>query len=423
MRNLYVQTSRPQVTTPRLEQTVTADIAIIGGGYTGLSAALHLAQRGLKPVLVDADEIGHGCSGRNGGQVNSGLKHLPDEVEARWPGGLGKRFSDLSFEAPGLVFDLIAEHGIDCAPMRTGSIRAAIDAAGVGYVTAFAEQCAGRGAAVRLLDAGEMKTLTGASAYRAGALDPRCGHINPLAYARGLAQAAQQAGAALYGHSRAISLSREQSSWRIATERGAISAANIVVATNGYTDGLWPGLAQTHFAYNTCITATDPLPDRLRQAIMPCGAALFEAAWDVVYYRVDEAGRLLMGGRGPQRNLRGPADVRHLVRHACKLWPGLEGVDWPWAWCGTVAITRDHYPHLTIAEPGAYLMLGYNGRGIAMATAAGQQLARLIASGGTDDIDIPVRTALDRIPLHRFWRIGASVTIARHLIADKLRGR
>jgi glycine/D-amino acid oxidase-like deaminating enzyme len=265
--------------------------------------------------------------------------------------------------------------------------------------------------------------MTGTHVYLAGAFDPRGGHINPLGYARGLALAAEQAGTKLYSRSRAHSLRREQSDWRIETQGGRVSAANVVVCTNGYTDALWPGLAAVIAPVYTYIAATEPLPQDIRHTIMPCQAALYEAAWDVVYYRLDDEGRLLMGGRGPQREARGPADYRHLVDYACKLWPQLKGVAWPWGWYGQVAITRDHLPHLTVPEPGVHLMLGYNGRGIAMATAGGQQLARLIASGKTADIDIPVRTALDPMPLQKFWRMGANMQIAAHLIHDKLRRR
>jgi glycine/D-amino acid oxidase-like deaminating enzyme len=423
MRNLYEQSSRPRIVTQRLEGAVAADVAVVGGGYTGLSTALHLAKRGLKPVVVEANEIGHGCSGRNGGQVNPGLKLLPDAVEAHFGGDLGKRFSDLSFKAPDLVFDLISEFGIDCAPTRTGAIRAAIDAVGVRQVTALSEQCSRRGAAVRLLGADEMKAMTGTPIYRAGAYDPRGGHINPLAYARGLALAAAQAGAKLYSRSRAKSVRREQSAWRVETDGGSVSAANVVVGTNGYTDRLWPGLAETVAPVYTYIAATEPLPEAIRRTIMPCGAVLFEAAWDVVYYRLDDERRLLIGGRGLQRDARSAKDYRHLIDYACKLWPQLGGVDWPWGWYGQVAVTRDHLPHLIVPEQGAYLMLGYNGRGIAMATAGGQQLADLIASGGTAEIDIPVRRTLDPMLLHAFWRMGASMNIAAHLVHDKLRGR
>jgi len=423
MKNLYLQTARPQVTTPPLEGESRADVAIVGGGYTGLSTALHIAEAGLSAVLVEAEEIGHGCSGRNGGQVNPGLKLLPDAVEAKWGKDLGARMVTLSHRAPDVVFGLIEAHGIDCAPARTGTIRAAIDAAGVAEVGALAAQSAARGGPVRRLDAAEMRALTGSDLYLAGALDPRGGHLNPLGYARGLALAAQRAGAVLHSHSRALSVNRENGLWRVRTAQGSILAPELVIGTNGHTDALWPGLQRLLAPVYTYIAATDPLPDALRRAIMPSGAALFEAAWDVVYFRIDDAGRLLMGGRGPQRDERGAEDYRHLTRYAEKLWPALKGIDWPWHWHGQVAITADHFPHLITPDEGVHLMLGYNGRGIAMATVAGQAIATRIASGGSAQVDLPVRSRIAPLPLQRFWRLGADLTTAAHLLHDRLRGR
>ncbi|MEZ5933628.1 MAG: FAD-binding oxidoreductase [Alphaproteobacteria bacterium] len=423
MRNLYRHSSRTAIATERLEGAVTADVAVVGGGFTGLSTALHLAGHGLKAVVLEAEEIGHGCSGRNGGQVNPGLKHLPDEVEARFGGDLGRRFSELSFSAPGLVFELIAEHGIDCAPRRSGTIRAAIDQAGVSQVTALAEQCSRRGGAVRLLSADDMKAMTGTPRYRAGALDPRGGHINPLAFTRGLAQAAERAGARLHGQSRARSVRRSSTAWQVTTDNGSVAAPTLVICTNGYTDGLWPGLQKTIAPIYSYIAATDPLPESVMRTIMPSGSALYEASWDVIYYRLDDEGRLLMGGRGPQREARGDRDYRHLIDYALKLWPQLDGIAWPWSWHGQVAITRDHFPHLTTPEDGVHLMLGYNGRGIAMATASGREVAKLIASDGKAEIALPVRTALDQFPFHGFWRMGATLTVAAHRLQDRLRRR
>lgn len=423
MRNLYPATTRPQVSAPPLVGAVKADAVIVGGGYTGLSTALHLTEAGLTPVVLEAAEIGHGCSGRNGGQVNPGLKLLPDDVEAHWGRDLGARMVALSYQATGDVFDLIERHGIDCAPRRSGTIRAAIDAAGVAQVRSLVEQCRRRGGAVHLLDADQMKAATGASIYLAGALDERGGHVNPLAYARGLALAAQRGGAALHGESPALAITRDGRDWRVTTPKGSVTAPELVIATNGYTGDLWPGLRRTIAPVYTYITATDPLPADLRATIMPSGAALYEAAWDVIYYRLDDEGRLLMGGRGAQRDARGIADYGHLSAYARKLWPQLTGTAFPWHWHGQVAITEDHFPHLTAPEAGVHLMLGYNGRGLAMATVAGRLVAARIASGGKTAIDLPVREKLEPMPFHRFWRLGAEATMAWNRLKDGIRGR
>ncbi|GEO86843.1 MULTISPECIES: NAD(P)/FAD-dependent oxidoreductase [Alphaproteobacteria] len=423
MKNLYLETARPQVAAPALSENITADVAIVGGGYTGVSAALHLAEQGISVALVEAGEIGHGCSGRNGGQVNPGLKVLPDTVKAHWGTERGERMNRMASDATSYVFDLIEKYGIDCAPSRTGTIRAAIDAAGVRQVRALADQCSRDGLPVRYVDAAEMANMTGTTVYKAGAFDARGGHVNPLAYTRGLALAAQQAKARLYANSRATALSKSGPSWIVTTEKGKITASDLIVCTNGYTGDLWPGMRQALIPVYTYIAATDPLPEHIRRTIMPCGSALYEAAWDVVYYRVDDAGRLLMGGRGPQRDARTDADYRHLVDYAFKLWPQLKGTTFPWSWHGQVAITQDHFPHLVAPEKNVHLMFGYNGRGIAVSTMAGHMLAERIASGGTADVDLSVRDRLTPVPFHDFWRTGAEITMSWNRLKDWVRGR
>lgn len=423
MNNLYLTTAHAIAPFAPLAGAQTADVVIVGGGYTGLSTALHLAEAGLKAILVESDDIGHGCSGRNGGQVNPGLKWLPDEVERDWGAELGARMVKTSYAASGEVFDRIDRHGIDCAPRRSGSIRAAIDEAGLAVIRTTGEQLGKRGMPIEVLDAAGMRRLTGTGIYLGGLFDPRGGHINPLGYARGLADAARAAGALIHSHSRAVGVRREGTGWRVETANGSISAPHLVIGTNGHTDALWPGLKKTLVPIFTYLTATDPLPKALRDSIMPSDAALYEAAWDVVYYRLDDAGRLVMGGRGPQRPARGPGDYRHLVEYAKKLWPQLGDTVWPWHWYGQVAITHDHYPHLTEPEPGAHLMLGYNGRGIAMATVCGRMVAERIASGGKAAIDLPVRGQLEPMPWQRFWRLGAEITMGWNQVRDRIKGR
>lgn len=423
-RNLYHECSGAQVAAPRLDSRKTCDVAIIGGGYTGLSTAMHLARRGLRPMVVEAGAIAHGCSGRNGGQVNPGLKLMPDEIETAFGPDLGSRMVRMANGAPNEVFGLIDTYGIDCAPARTGTIRAAIDAPGLASVHQFLNQSARRGDPVTFADAREMAARTGTGIYLGGAFDPRGGHLNPLAYAYGLARIAKTYGAQLFSESRATVLSREGSDWNVGIQGGGrISAKALVICTNGYTDDLWPGMRQTIIPVHTYLAASAPLPPDLRRSIMPCGAALFEAAWDVVYYRLDDAGRLIMGGRGPQREPRRPSDFRHLVDYACKLWPQLKGIEWPWYWQGQVAITRDHLPQLVEPEPNVHLMYGYNGRGIAMATLAGRMIAERILSGGKTEVDLPVRQSLATVPFQPFWKVGATTSIGWNLLRDRLRGR
>lgn len=423
MRNLYRKTARVTFTAPRLDGCVNTDVVVIGGGYTGISTALHLAELGISCVVLEANTVGHGGSGRNGGQVNPGLKLLPYETELHYGKERGMRLLALASGAPDEVFQLIDNHGIDCSPVRFGTVCAAIDPAGLRRVRAMATQSQSRGGPVGLLDAQEMQRRTGTYIYLGGAIDPRGGHINPLAYSKGLALAAQRAGAQLYENSAVESLHHQAGIWNIKTSDGMVRAPELVICTNGYTGDLWPGLRQTILPLYTYITATEPLPEQIRRTIVPSQVSVYEAAWDVVYYRVDREGRLLMGGRGVQRPAADPKDYQHLIQYAEKLWPQLKNVSWPWHWYGQVAMTNDHFPRLTVPEPGVHLMLGYNGRGIAMATVAGRLIAQRIAFGGTVDIALPVHRALTPIPFHRFWKVGANAAMGWHILKDKIRGK
>ena len=418
-RNLYWETAEPAPETRPLDGDRRADVVIVGAGYTGLSTALHLAEAGISAVVVEAEAIGHGCSGRNGGQVNPGLKPDPDEVIADHGTDLGTRMVALSYGAPDEVFGLIERHGIDCAPSQTGTMRASINAASERSVATLAEQCLERGMPVDLLDAAACRERTGTDRYRSALLDRRGGHLNPLGYTRGLARAAIAAGAVIHPQSPALSVAKAGADWAVRTPGGTVTARHVVVGTNGYTGDLWPKLKQTIVPVYSYITATDPLPPEILARIMPGRSSLYEVGWDVVYYRIDDAGRLLMGGRGAQRPSTGPADYAHLVCYAERLFPELKGIAWPYRWHGQVAVTTDHYPHLNEPETGAHLALGYNGRGVAMATVLGRLVASRIASGG-GDIDMPVRRELEPMKFHAFWRFGVEARMVYGRLRDRL---
>ncbi|HYF07843.1 MAG TPA: FAD-binding oxidoreductase [Acetobacteraceae bacterium] len=417
--SLYAETAAPPPDTPALEGERRADVCVIGGGFTGLSTALHLAEAGRDVVVLEAEEPGWGASGRNGGQVNPGLKFDPDQVEADFGQDLGGRMLALSYGAPDSVFDLIRRHQISCEARQEGTIRAAIGEAHAADVRRTAEQCARRGWPVRFLDARETAAITGTDRYSGAMVDDRGGDVQPLSYARGLALAAQRQGATIHGASPATGLAREGSHWRVATPRGSVVAESVVLATNGYTDDLWPGLRQSVVPVFSSIAATAPLPEEVARGILPRRASLYEAGRITVYYRVDRANRLLMGGRGPQRPIGDPRPIRYLTTYAERLWPALKGARWSHGWNGQVAMTKDQYPHLHEPAPGLIAMLGYNGRGVAMATVMGREIARRLTGTPADRLDMPV-VPIRPIPFHRFWRIGVTAKMLEGRIRDRL---
>jgi glycine/D-amino acid oxidase-like deaminating enzyme len=409
MMNLYRDIAQPAPPTPPLDGNVRADIAVVGGGITGLSTALHASEAGAQVVLLEAEDPGFGASGRNGGQVNAGLKLDPDTVERDFGPDLGGRMNALAGAAPSLVFDLIHRHGIACDARRNGTLRAAVHARHAAAIRTTVEQLARRGAPVEYLERGAISAMTGTGRYTAAMLDRRGGDLNPLSFARGLAQAALRAGAVIHGGSRVSRLRCEAPGWRLETARGSVVSSNVVLATNGYTDRLWPNLRRTIVPLFGAIAASGRLPDALSRSIMPCRSVLYESGAITVYYRIDSGERLLIGGRGPMREIDSVDAIPHLSGYARELWPKLEGVRWTHAWGGRLAMTRDHYPHVHEPAPGVLVCLGYNGRGVAMATAMGAQLARRITRPDLA-LDMPV-TDIKTIALHPFWPAGVKAAI------------
>ena len=417
--SLYADTAWPPPPTPPLDADCRASVAVIGAGFTGLSAALHLAEQGVDTVVLEANEPGWGASGRNGGQVNPGLKHDPDMVEADFGPDLGARMVDLSGNAPNVVFDLIQRHQIACSALQSGTIRSAISHRGVRDIHTSAEQWIRRGAPVSALNKNDIATATGTGRYHAAMLDERGGQLNPLSYARGLARAAMQHGATIHGTTKVHQLRKTGTQWKIETPTGIVTADKLIIATNGYTDGIWPGLRRSLVPLFSAIAATEPLPDTTVQAIMPVRSSLYEIGNITVYYRFDADNRLLMGGRSVQRDVTAPETLRYLTQYAARLWPVLNNARWTHGWSGRLAYTPDHYPH--IHEPGENVLvcLGYNGRGVAMSTAMGPQLARRIIGGTTAQIDMPI-TTIKEMPFHALWRSGVAARIAYGRIRDML---
>jgi glycine/D-amino acid oxidase-like deaminating enzyme len=417
--SLYAETAVSPAPTPALDTDKTVSVAIIGGGFAGLSTALHLAEQGTDAIVLEAQEPGWGASGNNGGQLNPGLKLDPDTVEATFGPDLGRRMIAFAWDTPTFTLDLIRRLGISCEARQNGTLRAAYHEANAAAVEKTAEQCIRRGMPVTLLDRNAVREATGTDRYVRAMLDRRGGDLQPLSYARGLARAAPSAGAAVHGRTPATSLRREGGRWRIETPGAVVRAEKILIATNGFTDDLWPGLRRTIVPVFSSIAATEPLPDDVARQIMPTRSVLYESGHITVYYRVDASNRLLMGGRGPMHWIKDPAAVAYLMRYAARLWPALAGVRWTHGWNSRLAMTADHYPHVHEPGSGALIYLGCNGRGVALATAMGRQLARRLIGGEASEIDMPITTP-EPIRFHALWPVAVKSVVLYGRIRDRL---
>jgi glycine/D-amino acid oxidase-like deaminating enzyme len=351
--------------------------------------------------------------------VIPGLKYDPDELVRRFGPRDGETIVSMAGGAADTVFDLIRRHRIACDATRAGWIQPTHSTSLIGTLHARARQWEARGAHVELLDRAQIGERLGTEAFVGGWVDRRAGSVQPLSYARGLARAAIAKGVAIHGATRAQKLERSADGWRISTAHGpVIDARQVLIATNGYSDGLWPGLAQSVIAANSFIVATRPLPADIGASILPGREVASDSRRLLLYFRRDAEGRLLMGGRGPFREPRGASDWAHLERAARLLYPQLKEVEYEYRWAGRIAITRDFLPHLHLPAPGLTIALGYNGRGIAMATTLGKHLAAHLA-GPTHGLPLPP-TSIRRIPLHALQRFYISAGVAWYGLLDAM---
>jgi len=415
---LWAATATSAPATPPLGDNRQVDVCVVGGGYAGLSTALHLAEKGISVVVLEAHEPGWGGSGRNGGQVIPGLKYDPDELLATYGPERGARLIDFAGGTADCVFDLIARHKMDVPHVRNGWIQAAHAPEGLAVVHKRAAQWARRGVGVRLLDAGEVTEHLGTRAYVGGWLDPRAGAIQPLSYARGLARAAEAAGATIHGQSPVVAIEPAKDGWSVRTAQGpSVRAGKVVVCTNGYTDDLVPGLKRTVVAMNSFQVATAPLSDNLVRTILPHGQVVSDTRKLLLYFRLDHQGRLLMGGRGPFREPKGASDWGHLERVVGKLFPQLGNIPFEYRWGGRVTVTQDHMPHLHEPAPGLIIDIGCMGRGIGLQTAMGRAMADYAASGNPDLLPLPL-SPVKPFPFHAFRRLGLAAVIALYRFQD-----
>ncbi|HYM31618.1 MAG TPA: FAD-binding oxidoreductase [Candidatus Cybelea sp.] len=383
-----------------------AAVAIIGGGFTGLSAALHLAERGVKVCLVEQGEIGHGASGRNNGQVIPHYTiYTPGDIAAKLGPRQGERLNGLVRDSAALVFDLIRRHDIDCDAVQNGWMQPAHSQSRVARSRLLARQWSERGANVEFLDRRRTTDMLGAGGYFGGWMAASGGHINPLAYARGLARAAARAGARIFVRSPALRVARDDGGWRVETIAGSIAAGKVLLATNAYTGALWPGLEQTIIPVRSYQIATRPLGGNVRKSIIPGNQAVSDTRGDLRFFRYDRDGRLVTGGGYVLWHNAEARARRSRERLLAQVFPALDGIEFDYFWDGLIAVTPDRLPRLFNLAPGAFAALAYSGRGVAFATAMGPVIADWLQGAPPEDLPLPVG-GLARIPAHGLAKLA-----------------
>lgn len=398
--NLWRLTATDGPTSRTLCSDLSVDIAIIGGGFTGCAAALQAARMGASVCLLEAETIGHGGSGRNVGLVNAGLWLPPETVIAQMGQEAGLALIDRLAAAPSQVFGLIESEAISCEAVRNGTLHLAHSAAGLRDLAERHRQGRALGAPLILLDAAETARRTGTKSFHGALFDPRAGTIQPLSYVRGLADAAVRAGARLFVRTPVQSLQRSGGegpggAWRLETQGGTVTAQAVLVATNAYHLAPLAGFRPAYAAVSYCQFATRPLPESLRRRILPGGEGCWDTATVMSSFRMDRAGRLILGGIGNSDGPGGPVHAAWARRKLAVLFPDLADYPFDHAWQGRIAMTADHIPKIVSIGPDAYACFGFSGRGIGPGTVFGTSAARALLLQAPAELPIAPVTSHD----------------------------
>jgi glycine/D-amino acid oxidase-like deaminating enzyme len=359
-----------------------ADVVVIGAGYTGLSAALRLAKLGARVTVLEHETIGWGASSRNGGMVLTGHKHGIGEITQTMGLTRAREMWDASLAALETVATIVQEEGIDCDFARRGHMDAAFKPAHMEHLQATQELLEREfDYTMRIVPKAELRTELDTAYYHGGLVDERSAGLHPAKYVRGLAQAAQRAGADLHDATPATKIEKSANGFRVETVRGTIACKDVIAATNGYTGGVLPKLQRRIIPLGSYIIATEPLDKALAEQLIPKNRMIFDTKNFLYYFRRSPDDRIVFGGRAAfapatPDTIRESAEI--LRKGMLDVFPQVEKYPTEFAWGGTLGFTFDLYPHAGQMD-GMYYAMGYAGHGVALATYLGQQLGNRIA--------------------------------------------
>ena len=393
----YAATAKSVPALTRLEEDITCDVCIIGAGYTGLSAALHLAEKGYKPVVLEAERIGWGASGRNGGQLGTTLRKDQSELEALYGKDMAQRLWELAQDSVATVKSIIERYKIDC-DLTPGILHAAWkrkDAGDLEEEAAHMRDTYGY-EKLRYVPREEMREMVASPRYWGGALDEGAAHLHPLNFALGMAEAAKEKGARIFEDSRVLDIS-ESDPARIRTAHGTVKASHVVIACNGYLGKLESRVNGYIMPINNFIIATEPLGAEGAKALIRDNVAVADTKFVIDYYRLSPDGRLLFGG-GENYSPNFPKDIAAFVRKPMlRVFPQLKDVRIDYAWGGTLAITLSRMPQFGRLAPNRIFAHGYSGQGINVATLAGKLIAETV-SGTAERFDLLAGMKTQKFP-------------------------
>jgi gamma-glutamylputrescine oxidase len=392
----YVATANGVEDRPSLEEEIAADVCVIGAGFTGLSAALNLAELGMSVVVLEAERVGYGASGRCGGLIGSGQRRDVLETEAMFDLARSQQLWKFSELAKDEIRTRVAKHDIQC-DLQKGQLEGIHKKRYVGYAQEMADALTERYdyPFCRVLNAEESRELVATDTFLEGLYDPEALTIHPLNFTLGLARAASEAGVRIFENSRVLSYSQTDPAV-VTTAMGSVKASFIVLACNGYLGNLEPRSAGKIMPINNFMIATEPLGEERARELINGRFGVHDTRFVVNYFRMSDDHRLLFGG-GENYRSGFPTDIARFVRpYMLKLFPQLRDVAIDYAWGGTLSVTVNRLPHLGRLEPNVYFGQGYSGHGISTANFAGKVIAEAIA-GVAGRFDV-----LANLPSHTF---------------------
>jgi glycine/D-amino acid oxidase-like deaminating enzyme len=420
--SLWANVTPPWPDTARLTESVRADAVVIGAGFTGLSTALSLTSAGQSVVVLEAVSPGWGASGRNNGQVIPTLtRPNPTQIIAKH-GEAGERFVQLICGSASGLFDLVREHDIAAEAEQTGWIQPVHTPGRIKIAQERVRQWSAYGAPIELLTPDAVQQLTGASIWHGGLINHSGGHINPLALARGLGQAAVNAGARIYCHSAAVSLSHNGSTWTVTTPAGQVVADALMLATHAYpghhAKALFPAVAREVVPATSWQLATQPLDDSVREHVIPGRHAVSDTHGDLHFMRYDNRHRLITGGALVIKTM-GTQRIAKRIRHRLmNMFPAIGDVNIEYVWNGYLGMTTDYMPRLHKIGPNGYAWAGCNGRGVGLSVALGQEFARAIGGTPLNELALPFSEPVS-VPAHGIVRRLAPLRLLQYRWNDR----
>jgi glycine/D-amino acid oxidase-like deaminating enzyme len=373
-------------------QNESVDLLIIGGGYTGVSAAREASKAGASVCLLEAKTIGFGGSGRNVGLVNAGLWLPPEDIKKALGEKEGSRLITALYDSPDLVFNNIEESNIQCEPTRNGTLHCAHSASGLKELQNRLRQSKEIWPQMALFDANETQTRTGTSVYHGSLFNPKAGTIQPLAYCRGMARSAQQYGAKIFEHAPVSSLQFNNDQWQANIDNYEIKANKILFATNAYHQGIENIYKPQFIPMHYFQMATEPMSDVHRAEILSGGEGCWDTDLIMSSFRTDQAGRMIIGGLG---NLMGVGNKVHSLwarRKLKQLFPSISNLNFEYACNGSIAVSNDYTPKILSIGENAYASFGYSGRGIGPGTVFGKMISESLLQENPDLLPIKAQT-------------------------------